>query len=72
MIIVIAGFLVSRRMVDEQRARAETRVSMLLGRGFFPLPGRILTDLGRRIQTAAYVALGPLVAMAAYLVIKTR
>jgi hypothetical protein len=70
MIIVIAGFLASRRMVDEDRVRAEPRVSRLFF-GIFP-PGRILTDLGRTVQTVTYVALGILAASTAYLMIKTR
>ena len=51
-----AALVFSQRMVDEDRLRAEPRVSKFVGGGI--VPSRILTDSGRKVRKAAYTSLG--------------
>lgn len=51
----MTALVLSQRMVDEERIRAEPRVSKFVGGGL--VPRRILTDMGRKVRVAAYVSL---------------
>ncbi len=50
------GLWATTRMVHEERVRAEASVSKLFGRGL--PPRRVLSDGGRKLQTAASIATG--------------
>jgi hypothetical protein len=68
--IGIGALVISQRMVDEERLRAEPRVSKYVGGRF--VPSRVLTDLGRKVRTGAYVALGIAGVLLLLLILKTR
>jgi hypothetical protein len=65
-----AALVFSQRMVDEDRLRAEPRVSKFVGGGI--VPSRILTDSGRKVRKAAYTSLGIGGVMLLFIVLKTR
>lgn len=64
------ALVLTQRMVDEERLRAEPSVSNLFGRGI--PPRRILTDFGKKVQTVAIVALGLGGMLMLYVIIVTR
>ncbi len=49
------ALVMTSRMIDEDRIRAEPSVAKLFGRGL--PPRRVLTDAGRKVQTAAFISL---------------
>jgi hypothetical protein len=68
--IGMIALVMTSRMVDEERIRAEPSIAKLFGRGL--PPRRILTDTGRKVQMAAFFALGIGGVLLLFLIIKTR
>ena len=69
--LFMGGFplVLTQKLVDEARLRAEPSISQLFGR--LP-PRRVLTDFGRKVQTFAYVSLTIGAALMIYLIAATR
>lgn len=64
------ALVLTQRLVDEARLRAEPSVSALFGQGL--PPRRVLTDFGQKVRAAALVTLGIGGFLMLILIIKTH
>ncbi len=62
------ALVLTQWMVDEERVRAEKSVASLFGRGF--PPRRILSNLGRKVQTFGFVSVAVSLLLMFYLAMR--
>ena len=64
------ALVISQRMVDEERIRAEPSIAKIVRSGF--APNRVLTDLGKKVRIIGYAALGIGALLLFYVAINNR
>jgi hypothetical protein len=69
LILGMLALVLTQRMIDEERVRAEPSIAKLFGG--LP-PRRVLSDRGKKVQTAGFISVGIGGALLLYLIIVTR